>query len=123
MRADVFALWGLVCCVLIIVAEMKPSFKVVGVLGSLLLIPLALLVMSSGIEVQTGQITTLNQTQNITANSTTTTGTGGDVAVYSRLYPTFENVMGLLLAGIGIIGSYHYIANMYPKRFITPAGS
>ena len=123
MRADMFALWGLVCCILIIVAELKPSFKVVGVLGCLLLIPLALLVMSSRVEVQTGQTTTFTETQNITISSSTSVGTGADTEIYSRLYPTFENVVGLLLAGVAIFGSYHYISIMYPKRFNSPAGS
>lgn len=114
-----FALWGLVCCVLIVVAELKPSFKVVGVLGCLLLIPLALMIMASGIEVQTGQITTVSEIQNVTLTSTTITGNGADNVVYSRLYPTFENVIGLLLVGLGIFGMYHYISVMYPKRVMT----
>jgi len=118
-----FALWGLVCCVLIIVAELKPSFKVIGVLGCLLLIPLALLVMTSGVEVQTGQITTINTTQNVSLTSTTLKGNGSDTQVFSRLYPTFESVIGLLLAGVGLFGSYHYIVSMYPKRFASSVGA
>ena len=119
MRADIFALWGLVICVLIIIAEMKPSFKVVGVLAALLLIPLGVLVMTSGIEVQTGQTTTLTQTQNTTISGSTTIGTGADLQVFARPYPSLENTLSILLWGLGIFGAYHYITLMYPSRAMT----
>lgn len=80
MLLEVVAFWGFISLFLIGLAELHIDFRMLGVIGSMLLIPMAFWVWSSGVEVQTGEVKTItgldtmSEVRNLTGFSNLTDG-------------------------------------------------
>ena len=120
MQAEMVAFWGFICLLLIALAEFKRDFVLLGVIGCLLLVPLAFWVWTDGIEIQTGQITTITTVQNTTLSGSTTTGSETDTNSYLKLsrpyFDPSQTVSGVLL-GCSLLGVVHYASSVKPIIF------
>jgi hypothetical protein len=111
MQIEIMAFWGFLCLILIGFAELQPKLRMLGFVGCLLLIPLAFWIWDSGIEIQSGQTTTITTTTNTTVSSST--GYGTDSSIFDRSpltipYFNIKEIMFLLLVGMSLYGSVHY---------------
>jgi len=54
MQIELIVFWGFISLLLIVLAELRADFRMLGVIGCILLVPLAFGILTTGIEYNTG---------------------------------------------------------------------
>jgi len=120
MPLEILVFWGLLCLVFIFLAELRPQFRIMGILGSIMLIPLAFWVWTTGVEIQTGQLTTITETTNTTINGSLITGTDTNTKTLTPITFTYFDIgplLSLILFAMTIYGTSHYALSS--KSYMT----
>jgi hypothetical protein len=117
MQIEIMAFWGFFCLTLIGLAEFRSDFRILGVIGCMLLVPMAFWIWDSGVEVQTGTTTTTLTVQNTTLSGTTIISNDTSRLARSPIsLPWFDirNMLTMVFLGLSIYGSVHYASILMP---------
>lgn len=115
MHAEAFALWSFIVLIMIVFAESNKNFRVIGLIGSLLWLPLAFEMFSTGIDMQGGTTTQLSETSLVDGNLTTIDRNTTQVFSYVPLaFPAFKDLdlkilLGILFLGAFMFGTLYYV--------------